>query len=193
MNKNNSRSFDDDCLTEKKVSSEHIFDGCVISVYRDTVSLPDGGTATREVVRHRGAACVVPITSAGEILTVRQYRYALGRVTVEIPAGKLDSSAEDPRDCALRELAEETGFTAERLIPLGMLHSSVGFCDEVIHMYAACDLKRHELSPDEDEFLTLYPIPADRLEEMVLSGEITDAKTQAAVLKVRALQRLGRL
>lgn len=192
MNKNSKRSFDDNCLTEKSVSSECVFDGCIISVYKDTVSLPDGSIATREVVRHRGAACVVPITSSGDILTVRQYRYALGRITVEIPAGKLDSG-EDPRGCALRELAEETGFTAERLIPLGLLHSSVGFCDEVIHMYAACELKRHELSPDEDEFLTLFPIRAEKLEEMILSGEITDAKTQAAVLKVRALQRLGKL
>lgn len=187
-----SRHFSDDNLTEKMISSEKIFEGHVIKVFRDTVSLPDGSTATREVVRHMGATCIVPITDDIEILAVRQYRYALGRVTLEIPAGKLDPN-ESPEVCALRELAEETGFTAEKLIPLGELYTSVGFCDEVIHMYAATGLRRHDLAPDEDEFLTLTSIPLGEFEEMILSGKITDAKTQAAILKVSALRRDGRI
>lgn len=186
------RNFNDNCLTETKISSEKIFDGCIISVYKDTVALPDGKTATREVVRHNGAVCIVPITDEGEILAVRQYRYALGQVTLEIPAGKLDGD-EDPDKCALRELAEETGMTSEQLVPLGKIYTSVGFCDEVIHMYAALGLTPHDLSPDEDEFLTLTSIPAEKLEEMIMTGEITDSKTVAAVLKVLAMRRSGKL
>ncbi len=188
----NERCFSDNSLTETEVSSEMVFDGCIIKVYKDTVSLPNGNLATREVVRHKGAACVVPITENGEILAVRQYRYALGQVTLEIPAGKLDPD-ESHETCALRELAEETGMTAGRLIPLGKIYTTVGFCDEVIYMYAALDLKPYELSPDEDEFLCLHKIPAVEFEEMILSGEITDSKTIAAVLKTLELKRLGRL
>ncbi len=187
-----SRKFNDNSLTETQVSSEKIYDGHIINVYKDTVSLPNGNISVREVVRHPGAACIVPLTDSGEVLAVRQYRYALGRVTLEIPAGKLDPG-ESPEVCVLRELAEETGFTAGELIPLGQLHTAVGFCDEVIHMYAAKGLTRHELSPDEDEFLTLMSIPLGKFEEMILSGEITDAKTQAAILKVSALRRCGKL
>ena len=186
------RKFDDISLTEIQVSSEMIFDGHVIRVFKDTVSLPNGSIASREVVRHNCAACIVPITDSGEILTVRQYRYALGKVTVEIPAGKIDPG-EAPDVCAVRELAEETGYTSNNIVYLGELHTSVGFCDEVIHMYAATDLVRHELSPDEDEFLTLTPIPMEVLEEMCISGEITDSKTISAVLKVSALLRMGRI
>ena len=184
------RNFDDNRLRETQVSSESIFDGCIISVFKDTVSLPNGNTATREVVRHKGATCIVPITDNDEILMVRQYRYALGEVTLEIPAGKLDPN-ETPENCALRELAEETGMTAGKIVSLGKIYTSVGFCDEVIHMYAATDLVRHELTPDEDEFLTLTAISMDTLEEMCLSGEITDSKTLSAILKVSALRRKG--
>lgn len=192
MNDIHERNFKDNCLTETTVSSEKIFDGCVISLYRDTVSLPNGKVATREVVRHKGAACIVPITDDGNILAVRQYRYALGQVTLEIPAGKLDPD-ESPEVCALRELAEETGMTARKLIPLGKLYSSVGFCDEVIYMYAALGLSSHDLSPDEDEFLNLIRIPTEKFEEMILKDEITDAKTIAAVLKTLALKQAGKI
>ena len=188
----NKRNFDESMLTEEKVSSELIFDGCIISVYKDTVSLPNGNISTREVVRHKGATCVVPITDEGEILAVRQYRYALGQVTLEIPAGKLDPG-EEPAVCALRELAEETGMTAERLIPLGKLYSAVGFCDEVLHMYAATGLKPHDLSPDEDEFLAVVKIPCDTFRRMILDGEVTDAKTMSAILKVLYLRDEGKI
>lgn len=183
-----SRNFDDSYLTETQISSENIFDGCVISVFRDKISLPNGNISTREVVRHKGAVCVVPITETKEILAVRQYRYALGKVTLEIPAGKLDPG-ESPEDCALRELSEETGYTANKLIPLGKLYTSPGFCDEVIYMYAAYDLEQRELSPDEDEFLTLTRIPAEQFENMIMSGKICDAKTQTAVLKALSLRQ----
>ncbi|MBQ7827177.1 MAG: NUDIX hydrolase [Clostridia bacterium] len=186
------RQFDDRSLTETKISSEQVFGGRIISVFKDTVALPGGKTTTREIVRHKGATCVVPITDNGGILAVRQYRYALGEVTLEIPAGKLDPN-ESPETCALRELAEETGMTAKRLISLGKIYTSVGFCDEVIHMYAATELTPHELSPDEDEFLTLTAIPVEKFREMILSGEITDAKTVAAVLKTLALMEAGEL
>lgn len=186
------RCYEDSHLKETQISSEQVFDGRIISVFKDSVSLPDGSTAAREVVRHRGAACVVPITLSGEILAVRQYRYALGEVTLEIPAGKLDAG-ENPERCALRELAEETGFTAMELIPLGKLYTSPGFCDEIIYMYAARGLTQAEASPDEDEFLNLVSIPAERFEEMILAGDITDAKTQAAVLKTLILLNKSRI
>jgi len=188
----NKRNFDDSCLKETRISSENVFDGCIISVFKDTVSLPDGNVATREVVRHKDATCIVPISDEDEIYMVRQYRYALGTVTLEIPAGKLDPN-ETPENCALRELAEETGMTAKKIVSLGKLFSSVGFCDEVIHMYAAVGLEPYELSPDEDEFLTLVKIPLSDLRTMILDGEITDAKTIAAVLKAIALRDVGRL
>ena len=117
---------------------------------------------------------------------------ALGKITLEIPAGKIDPG-EAPETCALRELSEETGYTSNNIIYLGELHTSVGFCNEVIYMYAATDLVRHELSPDEDEFLTLSAIPMDVFEEMCVSGEITDSKTLSAVLKVAALRRRGKI
>lgn len=186
------RKFDDSVLVETKLSSEPIFDGHVIRVFKDTVALSNGKTATREVVRHNGATCIVPITDSGEVLMVRQFRYALGRITLEIPAGKIDPG-ESPEVCAVRELAEETGYTSNNIVYLGELHTSVGFCDEVIHMYAAKDLVRHELSPDEDEFLNLSAIPLDTLEEMCISGEITDSKTLSAILKVSALRRRGEI
>ena len=106
-------------LEEQGISSESLYRGVIIDVYRDTVRLPDGNEAFRELIRHNGAVCVVPLTDAGEVLCVRQYRYPFGRVTVEIPAGKLDSPDEDHREAALRELREETGASCEELVFIG--------------------------------------------------------------------------
>ncbi len=179
-------------LIENTEASEPIFDGCIIHVYKDTVSLPDGKPAPREVVHHNGAACVVPYTDDGKILCEYQYRYAARKVTLEIPAGKKDPG-ETPEECARRELEEETGYVAEKLVPIGEFLSTPGFCDEVIYMFAALGLKKSVSHPDDDEFLFLKAYPAEDIEDLILSGEITDGKTQAAVLKAQALRRLGKL
>ena len=168
---------------EKTVSSEDIFKGKVVHLFRDVVELPDGGTSTREYIKHVGAVCVVPVTDEGEIVCVRQYRYAIGRTMLEIPAGKLDFVGEDPEEAALRELREETGAVPKRLRFIGKYLGSPALLDEKIWMYLAEGLEFGENDLDDDEFLNVEKIPVDELVGKILSGEIEDGKTQAAVLK----------
>ena len=180
--------------TEKQLHSELIFDGKVLHLYRDDILLPDGKTGFREYCKHIGAVCVVPITAEGEVICVTQYRYAHHKTVLEIPAGKLDAPDEDPASAALRELREETGARCERLTSLGQLLTTPAFVDEVIDMYLAEGLTFGETSPDEDEFLDVVRIPLAELVERIVRGEITDAKTQAAVLKVWVMKtRQGEL
>ena len=173
--------------TEKKLNSEVKYDGRIIKVYFDTVELENGMTATRDVVRHNGAACVAPVTDDGKLIFVRQYRYPLGKELLELPAGKLDSINEDPYLCAVRELKEETGCSAEKITYLGDFISTAGFCDENIRLYMAEGLDFGDMKLDDDEFLDVLQIPLEKAKEMVLSGEIIDGKTQALVLKVCAI------
>lgn len=172
---------------EKKVRGEVIFDGKVMRVERDEITLPNGKEAFREVVRHPGAVCIVPITTEGEVILVRQYRYPHKDVLLEIPAGKLEAgerdSAQTIAEAALRELKEEVGVTPERFTYIGALYPSVAILDEVIFMYLAEGLQFGETSPDEDEFLETVKIPLDELCEMIVRGDVPDAKTQAGVLK----------
>ncbi len=168
---------------EKKKSSELIFDGKVLHLYRDEIYLPDGREAFREFCRHIGAVCVVPVTDEGEIICVRQYRYAVARLMLEIPAGKLDSKEEDPREATLRELREETGATCKSLTYMGKYYSSPAILDECIHMFLAEGLEFGETDPDDDEFIETVRIPVDELVEMIMRGEIYDGKTQAAVMR----------
>ena len=180
---------------ETTVRSTEVFSGKIIRVTNDDILLPDGKPATREVVRHRGAVCVVPVTDEGEILIVKQYRYPFEKVLIEIPAGKLDSAEEDPLEAAKRELKEETGVITEKIEYMGKYYGSPAILDEVIHMYLATGIdfseKALSQSLDEDEFVDVESIPVDELVEMIMSGEISDGKTQAAVL--RAALRLNRL
>ncbi len=180
-------------LIEKQLSSEYIYEGRIIKLRRDTALLPNGEEATREVVEHNGGVCVAALTEHDEVLFVRQFRYPYGEVVTEIPAGKRDSAAEDPLECGRRELKEETGAVAESFIPLGRLYPTPGYCGEIIWMYAAVGLKYGEQSLDEDEFLNVVKIPLDKAVEKIMSGEITDAKTQAAVLKLKLLKESSRL
>ncbi|MGP1574194.1 NUDIX domain-containing protein [Selenomonas sp.] len=169
-------------LLEKKSKSESIYDGVLLHVKRDTVVLPNGKEAVREWVKHPGAAAVLPIFSDGTVLLVRQYRYPVGRVTLEIPAGKLDASTEDPLACAMRELSEETGYTAKSYEKLTTIGTTVGFSDEYIHIYAARDLQAGEQHTDEDEFIHVVKMPLEEAVQRVKKGEIFDAKSVTAIL-----------
>ena len=175
-------------MTEKKVSSKLIYDGKILRLHVDTVELPSGKQALREVADHPGGVAIVAIDKDDNILTVMQYRYVFSRVVEEIPAGKLERG-EDPHDAALRELKEETGATPERFTELGPIIVSPGAYGEVLHLYLAEGLDMGATSPDEDEFLDLVKTPFDQMVQRVLSGELTDAKTVVGVLKVYALRQ----
>ena len=175
-------------LEEKQLSREEIYNGKVIHVVRDKVTLPDGNTAYREVCLHIGAVCVLPLLPSGEVIMVKQFRYPHGRVVLEVPAGKLDSRDEDPLDAAKRELREETGAVAKSYTDLGYLLPSPAVLSERIRMYLAEDMSFTDCDPDDDEFLNVVKIPLDELYGMVMRGEIEDAKTQIAVLKVWELK-----
>ena len=176
-------------LTEKTLSSEKIFDGVILHIRRDQVELPGGGRSVREVVDHPGGVCVLALDDQNQALLVSQYRYPYEKVLREIPAGKLEYG-EDPATAAIRELQEETGAVAGDFRSLGELYPSPGYCGEIIRMYLARDLTFGEAHLDEDEFLNLERVPFDQLVEQVLSGEIKDAKTIAAVLKGKLLLQL---
>jgi ADP-ribose pyrophosphatase len=164
---------------EKTVRTEPIFQGKIISLQIEHVTLPDGTAATREVVRHPGAVAVLALHE-GRMLVVEQYRKPLNRSLVEIPAGKLDPG-EDPMEAARRELKEETGFVADRLVPIASFFTSPGFADEIIHLYFAEEVRAGEASPDEDEFLSCSALTLEEARRAVAIGAIRDAKTIAAV------------
>lgn len=180
-------------LNEKQLESEYLYKGKIINLRRDTALLPDGKTALREVVEHPGGVCVAALTDEGDVIFVRQFRYPYFETVLEIPAGKRDSADENPLDCGKRELKEETGAEAERFISLGKLYPSPGYCGETIWMYAATGLTFGESNTDEDEFLSVEKIPLEKAVELILSGEIKDAKTQAAVLKLKLLTDNGKI
>ena len=144
-------------LTEETLTSTLLYDGRVVHLYRDTVRLPNGHETIREVIRHVGAVCVLPLFPDGSVLVERQFRYPHARVLLEIPAGKLDSKAEDRLDAAKRELYEETGYRAGKYTDLGPLYTTPAFVDEVIEMYLAEELHTEDDGQhlDEDEFLTV--------------------------------------
>ncbi|WP_297568706.1 NUDIX domain-containing protein [uncultured Anaerovibrio sp.] len=174
-------------LIETKLESENIFDGNLLHVKKDKVRLPNGSEAYREWVKHPGAAAVIPYTDKGEIILVRQYRYPIDEVTLEIPAGKLDVAGEDPLECAKRELSEETGYMANEYTYLTKLATSVGFSDEVIYIYAAKGLKAGKQHTDEDEFINVVKVPLTEAVKMVLDGRINDGKSITAIFMLDRL------
>lgn len=169
-------------LKEKTLEGEKVFTGKIINVRQDKVLLPNGETSIREVVEHPGASAIVPITDHGEVVLVRQWRYSIDRVSIEIPAGKLDSD-EEPLECAKRELQEETGFKAESWEPLVNFFNSPGFCDEALYIFLARKLTVTKASPESDEFVEPLVIPVKAALEMIDSGEIVDAKTIIGILQ----------
>ena len=179
-------------LEEKQIKREEIFKGRVLHVVRDTVSLPNGCDATREMCLHVGAVCIIPLLDDGCVLMERQYRYPHGRVFFEIPAGKLNYIGEDPLEAAKRELREETGAVAKKYTYLGETVPSPALITERIQMYLAEDISFTERELDEDEFLEIERVPLDELYRQVMSGEIRDAKTQVTVLKVYHLKNFAK-
>ena len=172
----------DEKLIEKKISSENVFDGVLLHVKKDTVELPNGHQAPREWIKHPGAAAVIPLLPDGNIILVKQFRYPIGQVTLEIPAGKLDAEGEDPFVCAQRELSEETGYTAEKIWKLTSIATTVGFSNEWIHIYAAEDLTPGKQHPDDDEFINYLKVPLKDAVKMVEEGKIFDSKSVIAIL-----------
>jgi ADP-ribose pyrophosphatase len=169
-----------------RIRSRRVYTGKVISLDVDTVRFPDGSVGELEMVRHPGASAVVPFLSdpAGgdpQVLLIRQYRYAAEGYLYEIPAGRLNPG-EGPRECAERELKEETGCSAERVDELFTMYTTPGFTDEKIHLFMATGLTSGETKHEADEFLELQPMPLSRALQMIQAGEIQDSKTALGLL-----------
>ena len=177
-------------LTERTLRREDKFTGRILTVHVDTVELPNGGTALREVADHPGGVAVLALDGENNVLTVTQYRYPFGRALLEIPAGKLDHPGEDPYAAGLRELEEETGAVPGVYESLGRLLPSPGCYGETLHLYLARELRMSEQHLDEDEFLNVERVPFGEMVRRCLEGEIEDAKTVAAVLKAKILLNL---
>lgn len=168
--------------------SDQVFKGRVLDLHLEVHELPDGREAEFEIVRHPGGAAVLPVAADGRLLLIRQFRPAGGGMVVEIPAGRLEAN-EDPIDCVRRELAEEVGLEADDVSSLGSVFSSVGFCDEKIHLFIARRLRDVPCCREADEFIEPFWVSLDEALRMLETGQIPDAKTQLALLRyARQLQ-----
>lgn len=179
-------------MKEEFVANLERHEGKVFTAIVDQVRCPNGRLARREVARHHGGVCVAPITDKGELIILRQFRYAYDKVLWELPAGKLEAG-EDPLESGKRELREETGALAKNFFSLGEFYPTCGYCDEVIHLYGATGLSFTEQDLDEDEVVELHTLPLDQVVDMIVDGTIKDGKTVAAVLKLNELKRRGKL
>ena len=171
-------------LREVRIAGESILEGRFLQARRDQVRLPDGASSTREYIVHPGAVVVVPLLDDGRVVLERQFRYPVGQVVVEFPAGKLDPE-EAPLHCGQRELLEETGFTAREWARAGAMHLAVGYSTEVIHVYFARGLVAGKPSLDLGEFVDVFAASLDELLEWCRSGKVTDAKTLAYVVHLQ--------
>lgn len=178
---------EDKKLREEKLTSQKVYDGNLLQVYRDTVSLPNDNESSREYICHVGAVAIVPMLPDGKVIVERQFRYPLDKVITEIPAGKLDGKSEDRLEAAKRELREETGYTADEWIDIGDYYPAAAYSDERITMYLAKGLHKGQQELDEDEFLNIVAVDLHELVEQIMKGEIADGKTMAALLKAARL------
>lgn len=168
-------------LHEELVSSQQVYLGHFLDVRRDEVRLPDGAVTAREYIVHPGAVMIVPLLDDGQVVVERQFRYPMGRVMLEFPAGKIDPG-EPPLQCAVRELAEETGYTAREWARAGILHNAIAYSTEGIEVWFARGLQAGERSLDAGEFLDVASASVEALDEQAARGELTDAKTLIGLL-----------
>ncbi len=171
-------------LTEKKISSSPLVDGLLLKAFRDEVALPNGKTGIREYIRHPGAVIMFPLFENGDTILIRQFRYPVGKIFWELPAGKLDGP-ENPEQAARRELVEEIGFFPKRLTSLTEFFPCIGYSNERMILYLAEDMRREKENPDDDEFLEKIRMPIRQAYQMAEEGEIDDMKTLAAILFVK--------
>ena len=171
-------------FTEKTLKSEYVFRGKVIDVKRDDVEISNGRKSIREVVEHSGGVTILALKDNGNILFVRQFRYPIKSVSLELPAGKLEQG-ENPDLAAKRELEEETGYVSDDWIKLGFIYTSVGFCDEKLYLYFVKNLQFKKENPDEDEIIECEEYSIKQVLEMVDDGRINDAKTICAIMRAR--------
>lgn len=169
-------------MREKKLNSETIFEGKVVTLEKDKVLCPNGNESYREIIRHPGGAAILCITEKDEVILERQFRYAYDEVIYEIPAGKLEKG-EDPYYAALREFEEETGNKTDKLESLGELYPTCGYSSEIIYLYLAKDFVKTETHLDEDEVIELEYVPLNEVKNMIADGRIKDAKTIASVMR----------
>ena len=170
---------------EKTLKSEKIYEGAIINLRRDKVTV-QGGTSYREIIEHNGGAVIAALTEDKKLVMVRQYRKPADKVMLEVPAGKIDPG-EKPLEAAVRELKEETGYTAAKVEFLTQFYPSVGYSEEVLYLYLCTGLTPGETNFDENEAIDIEEVELDRLFKMAMSGEIDDAKTLIAILMVKAL------
>ena len=166
----------------ERIKRELVYEGSIINFYKDTVQVPNGNVVKWDFIGHKGAAAVVPVTKEGRILMVRQYRNALDRYTIEIPAGGLNGAEEPTKVAALRELEEETGYRAEEAELLITIRTTVAFCNEKIDIYVANKLIPSKQHLDEDEFVDVEAYSLEELLDKIAAGEIQDSKTICALL-----------
>ncbi len=167
---------------EKTLDSQMMYDGRIIKVYKDNVELADGKKSFREVVRHSGGVVILAFKDEDTILLVKQYRYPIGEIVLELPAGKLEKG-EDPFEAAKRELEEETGYCANKWTDLGYINTSPGFSDEKLYLYLAQDLEYTYCHPDEGEIIQAFEYKYDDVLKMIDNGEINDAKTICGLMR----------
>lgn len=177
-------------LTEKRIRTISKYQGVIVNVRLDSAELPDGSEALREVVEHPGGVAVIPVEDDGTVWCVRQFRYPFAEELLEVPAGKLERG-EQPLSCAVRELSEETGLTADEMIDLGPHYSSPGYSQEVLHIYLARGLHPGKAHLDKGEFLNVEKHPLDELVALALAGKLPDGKTALAVLKAKFVLEKG--
>ena len=176
-------------FTEKTLNSQMVYDGRIVKVYKDDVELADGHKSFREVVRHSGGVVIIAFKDKNTILLVKQYRYPIAKTVLELPAGKLEKG-EDPKEAGIREFSEECGAEAEIFESLGEIYPSPGYCGEIIRLFYAKGITYGKQHLDDDEFLDVIKMPINEVITKIMTNEIKDSKTIAAVFKLKELMNL---
>ncbi|MDR3294417.1 MAG: NUDIX hydrolase [Clostridiales Family XIII bacterium] len=180
-------------IEEKTISTERVYEGAILNLRRDQVTVRDEKTSWREIVEHNGGVAVAAVTDEGKMVMVKQFRKAAEKAVLEVPAGKTEAGETDHLLTAARELKEETGYTAENMRRLSSFYSSIGYSTEILHLYLATGLTPGETDFDEHEAIEIFEYAPDALLGMVGTGEIEDAKTIVAIQAVKLLQLSGEL